>query len=188
LCVGRLAPEKNLGVAMTAFAALREVHGDVRLVFVGDGPQRAELQSRCPEAVFAGQRGGDDLAAHYASADVFLFPSLTETFGNVTPEAMASGLTVVAFDSAAAGQLIASGRHGVLAADDSEGAFVHAALSAVDAERRTTLGRAARERVHGLGWSEIVERFEAVLEGVIAEHDVETKLEPTTRLRRRQAA
>jgi glycosyltransferase involved in cell wall biosynthesis len=112
---GRLAAEKNLGAVLAAHDALRESMGDaVKLVFVGDGPQRAELAARCPQAVFAGQRGGEDLAAHYASADLFLFPSLTETFGNVTIEAMASGLPVVAFDCAAAAQCIQSGRNGLL--------------------------------------------------------------------------
>ena len=62
--------------------------------------------------MLAGSRSGDDLAAHYASADVFLFPSLTETFGNVTTEAMASGLPVLAFDYAAAAQLISAGDKG----------------------------------------------------------------------------
>ena len=95
--VGRLAAEKNLGAVLAAHDALRGSMGDaVKLVFVGDGPMRAELAARCPQAVFAGQRGGEDLAAHFASADLFLFPSLTETFGNVTIEAMASGLPVVA--------------------------------------------------------------------------------------------
>mgnify|MGYP006185306591 CR=1 FL=1 len=63
---------------------------------VGDGPDRAVLQQRCPEVVLAGSRSGTDLAEHYASADCFLFPSLTETYGNVTPEALASGLAVLA--------------------------------------------------------------------------------------------
>ena len=73
------------------------------LLLVGDGPARAALQAQCPRAVFAGMRSGDDLAAHYASADAFIFPSLTETFGNVTPEAMASGLPVLAFAHGALG-------------------------------------------------------------------------------------
>jgi glycosyltransferase involved in cell wall biosynthesis len=167
VCVGRLAPEKNLGVALGAFNALEREHPDARLVFVGDGPQRAELQARCPRAVFAGQRSAEDLAAHYASADLLLFPSLTETFGNVTTEAMASGLPVVAFNSAAAGQLIASGRDGFLATGDDELAFVSAALQAANIDRRSACGAAARLRVAGLGWSDVVARFEAVLDSAI---------------------
>ena len=92
----------------------------VRLVLVGDGPDMPRLMQRCPDAVFSGLRRGEDLATHYASADVFLFPSITETFGNVVPEAMASGLTVVGYDYAAAGQLIRHGENGLLVYDISQ--------------------------------------------------------------------
>jgi glycosyltransferase involved in cell wall biosynthesis len=68
VCVGRLAPEKNLNTVLHAFEALHNVTPDARIVFVGDGPMRAHLQARCPQAIFAGQRHTEDLAAHYASA------------------------------------------------------------------------------------------------------------------------
>ena len=96
--------------------------------------------------MFAGRRSGEDLAAHYASADVFVFPSLTETFGNVTPEAMASGLAVLAYDHAAAGQLIRSGENGLLARFGDSADFVrHAARLAGDAPPCARLGAAARQ-------------------------------------------
>ncbi len=107
--VGRLAPEKNLPALLAAFDAIRRRVPAARLVVVGDGPAAKSLRAQCPDVHFAGIRTGEELAAHYASADVFLFPSLTETFGNVTLEAMASGLAVVAYDYAAAAQHI---RHG----------------------------------------------------------------------------
>jgi glycosyltransferase involved in cell wall biosynthesis len=164
LYVGRLAPEKNLDTVLSTFEALRDAHGWARLVLVGDGPQRAELERRAPSAIFAGHRSGEDLAAHYASADLFLFPSLTETYGNVTTEAMASGLPVVAFDHAAAGQWIDSGRNGVLANPMRNDAFVAAALAlGGDAVRRAALGAAARETALGLAWSGVVARFEAIV-------------------------
>lgn len=167
-CVGRLAPEKNLGVVLSAFEAIRRTHARARLVWVGEGPQRDELQSLCPSAYFAGHCHGPHLAAHYASADLFLFPSLTETFGNVTTEAMASGLPVVAFDHAAAAQLIRSGDNGLLARCDDVPAFVNAALElAADPERRRILGARARRSACALDWDLIVARFEAVLSSLI---------------------
>lgn len=170
--VGRLAPEKNLGAVIAAFEALQSVHGRARLVLVGDGPLRGELQQRCPQAVFAGHRSGDDLAAHYASADLFLFPSLTETYGNVTTEAMASGLPVVAFDCAAAGQWIQSGRNGVLAQGEDSAAFVRAALALVtDRERRACIGAAARETARRADWGRVIARFESILAQAVEQGD-----------------
>ncbi len=166
--VGRLAPEKNLGVVLAAFEAIRGVHARARLVLVGDGPQRAELQALCPGAIFAGHCHGQDLAAHYASADLFLFPSLTETFGNVTTEAMASGLPMVAFDHAAAAQLIRSGDNGMLANCADVPAFVKAAVDlAADPERRRLIGERARHTACALDWDVIVARFEAVLSSLL---------------------
>ena len=98
LHVGRLAAEKNLSLLGSSFRALCADHPQLklRLVIVGDGPQRAHLQRELPEAVFCGLQRGEELARHYASGDLFLFPSLSETFGNVVLEALASGLAVVA--------------------------------------------------------------------------------------------
>src|SRR4029077_16131524 len=86
LYVGRIAPEKNLGTFVQAAVAMRAIDANARVVLVGDGPQAAELRAQHPDFVFAGMRTGGDLSEHYASADVFLFPSTTETFGNVTLE------------------------------------------------------------------------------------------------------
>ena len=93
----------------------------LRFVLVGDGPLGAALRRDHPDLVFAGFRTGDDLAAHYASADVFLFPSETETFGNVTLEAMASGLAVIAYDYAAARVHIENGTSGLAIPDGRRG-------------------------------------------------------------------
>ena len=161
--VGRLAREKNLDVLLTAYDAMRQLRPELRLVLVGDGPARAEIAARCPQAVFAGLQGGEALAAHYASADMFLFPSLTETYGNVTPEAMASGLPVLAYDYAAASQLIEHRRNGLLAAFDNEAAFVRAALRLVaDPAGAAAMGRAARASAEGQSWERVVGQLEAV--------------------------
>lgn len=161
LCVGRLAAEKNLGTLLDAVQAMRLLEPRLRLVLVGDGPERARLQERCPDAVFSGVRHGDDLAAHYASADVFLFPSKTETFGNVVPEAMASGLPVVAYDHAAAGQLIRHGVNGLLARFDEPAEYCRIARRAIiDRDALRALGARARRDVLPLDWARIIEAIE----------------------------
>lgn len=158
LCVGRLAPEKNLDTVVDAFRALRARRPDARLVLVGDGPDAARLRQHCPEAVFAGPQHGPALAAHYASADLFLFASTTETYGNVVPEAMASGLAVLAYDHAAAGELIRDGHDGLIAPLDDRAAFLRLATRLVDEPGLASrLGRQARHTATGLDWRRIGE-------------------------------
>ncbi len=172
LHVGRIAPEKNLGVLLAAVDAMRLVDPRVRLVMVGDGPLREELQRQHPQVVFAGARNGADLAAHYASGDIFLFPSVTETFGNVTPEAMASGLAVLAYDYAAAARLVRHGENGLLAGFDRTAEFVRlAAELAAQPERVAAMRQRAREAAVVLGWSQIVAELETLFFGLVRRHD-----------------
>jgi len=165
LVVGRLAPEKNVPLAVRAYRAMAEVRPGTRLVFVGDGPERARLQAALPEAVFTGMLRGEALGAHYASADVFLFPSLTETFGNVTLEAMASELAVVAFDDAAAAQHIRPFASGLLAPRGDAAEFVaHARRLALQPGLVDRLGLAAREAVAAVSWDAVGAAFSGLLE------------------------
>ena len=181
MCVGRLAPEKNLGSVVSAFEAMREHEPRTRLVLVGDGPERQRLGQRCPEAHFAGVRHGADLAAHYASADVFLFPSTTETYGNVVPEAMASGLAVVAYDHAAAGQLIRHGENGLLARCDDTLEFCRVARRiAGDWAQLRELGNAARETAMRLDWARIVAGVEQAYEAAMATPDAAPDATPAS--------
>ena len=162
--VGRIAPEKNLGLARRAFEAVRRSAPGARFVLVGDGPQRHTLEKAHRDWVFCGMRTGTDLAAHYASGDIFLFPSETETYGNVILEAMASGLAVVAYDYAAAGELIAPQIQGRLAPLGNEAAFIDAATTlAGDPAQLSRLSGAAREEARRHGWASVVGRFETLL-------------------------
>ncbi len=163
VAVGRLAAEKNLEVVIQAYEAMRSAREDVRLVFVGDGPMRAALQQRCPAAHFAGMRRGEDLAAHYASADLFVFPSLTETFGNVTIEALASGLPVLAFDTAAAGDWVRPGHNGwLLPVDDARGLAQQALALARDPAQVRAAAAHARAQVAQLDWQQIARQVEEI--------------------------
>ena len=169
--VGRLAAEKNLPLVTQAFAAIREVHPTARLLFVGDGPMRAQLERSDPSYLFAGMRRAEDLAAHYASADLFLFPSLTETFGNVTLEAMASGLGVVAYDCAAANELIRDGDNGRTVPSNQSAAFISAALElARNPALLATLRERASASVRHLDWSNISGHLAQVFHDTIKAH------------------
>jgi len=164
LYVGRLAAEKNLSLVFSAFDAMHQAHPATRLVLVGDGPERAGWQAKRPDAIFCGTQVGEALAAHYASGDVFLFPSLTETWGNVTIEAMASGLAVVAYDCAAAEEIIRHGENGLKVAPEDQAAFIAQAASlAPDVARQRRLGAAAAARAAQLSWDAIIDSFERVL-------------------------
>lgn len=170
LSVGRVAPEKNLALLLRAFRAIKEFRSDARLVVVGDGPERARLAKQAPDVVFAGMRTGKDLADHYASADLFLFPSTTETYGNVTVEAMASGLAVIAYDYAAAAQYISHGRNGLLARFDDETEFMELATGlARDPERIRLFGQRARQTAEHIDWGKVHESFEAALISIAAD-------------------
>ena len=120
LYVGRLAPEKNLALVEKSFAAIRAVCSGARMVWVGDGPAAAPLRTAHSDQHFAGIRLGVDLAAHYASADLFLFPSLSETYGNVVAEAMASGPAGARLSQRGGGRLICDGANGQLVAPGDE--------------------------------------------------------------------
>lgn len=167
LVVGRLAPEKNVPLALRAFRAMAEARPRTRLVLVGEGPERRRLAAENPDVVFTGLLRGAELAAHYASADVFLFPSLTETFGNVTLEAMASGLAVVAFDDAAAAQHIRPFGSGLLAPRGDGAEFVALARRlALQPDLVTRLRKGARAAVLPVGWDAVGHAFTGHLEAV----------------------
>lgn len=168
LYVGRLAPEKNLALVRKTFAAIRTLYPDARMVWVGDGPSAPQLRTEHPDDHFAGSQTGEDLARHYASADLFLFPSLSETYGNVVAEAMASGLPVLAYRSAAAAELIIDGENGRVVVPGDEAAYISAALALLQEDgtlRR--MGAKARHSIAQRSWSAVVEQFERMAHEVV---------------------
>ena len=164
LYVGRMAPEKNLDVVVQSFEHILRRQPSARMVWVGDGPQLTKLQRQYPGHVFAGSRRDSDLSEHYASADLFLCPSLTETYGNVVPEAMASGLAVVAYDYAAAAMHIEHRKNGLLAPyGDTERFLRRVSGLASDPSQVRKLGMAAREAVLSRSWEDVGGIFEHYL-------------------------
>src|SRR5262249_38911436 len=162
--VGRLAEEKNVDLAVDAYRAMQSVRARMRFVVVGEGPAQPRLRQAHPDLVFCGFRTGDELGAHYASADIFLFPSDTETFGSVTLEAMASGLGVVAYDYAAAREHVTHAEDGLLVPYRDARAFVaNAVRLACDPALLARIRCAARQTALPLDWGCVVERFERVL-------------------------
>jgi glycosyltransferase involved in cell wall biosynthesis len=170
LTVGRIAAEKNVELALRAFERARARRPSTQMIVVGDGPSRAALEAAHPHARFVGVKRGDELAAHYASADVFLFPSLSDTFGNVVLEALASGLPVVSYDVAAASEHVRDGRSGRLVVPGDEPGFVAETLSLVQDPgalapmREEALAAAARA-----SWPGVLAGFEAHLEDTLHE-------------------
>jgi glycosyltransferase involved in cell wall biosynthesis len=142
LYVGRVAVEKNI----EAFLGL-DLDGSK--VVVGDGPQRKQLQAKYPSVLFAGARHGEDLARHFSAADVFVFPSLTDTFGLVLLEAMASGLPVAAYPVAGPVDVVTDPRAGVL--DDDLAVAARCAL--------TLSGADARSHAMGFSWEKCTDMF-----------------------------
>jgi len=170
MCVSRFAPEKNFPVLIEAYEHMRAARPDSKLVLVGDGPLVETLRRTSNGVVIAGRKVNGELSAHYASADVFLFPSMTETFGNVTLEAMASGLAIVAFDYAAARQYLRHGESASLAPFGDKDAFIVQAVAlARDFDHARRLGAEARRLAEGLSWDAIVADFEAALVNLLAE-------------------
>jgi glycosyltransferase involved in cell wall biosynthesis len=172
LYVGRLAYEKNLPALMAAFARLRRQTAGQRVLLglVGDGPLAAGLRSQQPpDVVFAGEQHGQALARWYASADVFAFPSLSETFGNVVLEAQASGLPVAAFEGPALAERVTPEVDGLLVPPDGDLAVALARLCA-DRTLRQAWGQTARAKAVRQGWGAIFDVLERRYCDIVAQH------------------
>jgi phosphatidylinositol alpha 1,6-mannosyltransferase len=172
---GRLVKEKNTAIFVSVLNLLAAKGVPVRPVIIGDGPEMKAMQSGLPNGVFPGFLHGEELARAYASSDIFFFPSESETFGNVTLEAMASGLPAVNALSSGSNSLVEEGETGYLVkASDSAGLAMRIEALARDAELRRRMGRAARERALEFSWDHIlaglVDSYRRVLREARSEH------------------
>ncbi len=160
--VGRIAPEKRIDLLLEALPEVRRrTSRRVALVFVGGGPALDDLKGSAPAGVhFAGYRTGEDLAAHYASADVFVFPSDTETFGQVVTEAMASGLPVVAPARGGVMDTVVPGRTGFLFEPGNASELADHVLRLVEDDAlRARLAVEARAEAERRSWDDIFRRL-----------------------------
>ena len=169
--ISRLVWEKGLDIYANVIEALASRGIPHRSVIVGDGPAREELEQRLGNTLFLGYQRGEDLATAYASSDIFLFPSETETFGNVTLEAMASGIPAVCADATGSRSLIRDGITGYLAVPRDSGSFLHYVQRlATDAQLRHTMGRLARKRALEFAWPVILSKIEGYYDTLLGQH------------------
>ena len=163
LSVGRLSPEKRLDVLLRSVElAAADIPG-LRLVVVGEGPARATLEAAAsPGVTFLGELRGEELAAAYASADIFCFPSTTDTFGQVLLEASASGLPVIAASAGGATELVTANVSGVIVEADDPEALARAITElALDRERRSELARGGRSMALARTWDRSFDELRA---------------------------
>ena len=163
ISVGRMAPEKNLDQVLKTYEALKSTGQAFKLVMVGDGPLKEQFQKRYPEIIFPGMLSQSNLATYYASSDLFIFPSQTETFGNVTLEALASGIPVLAFDCAAARDWVQTGVNGWLIAENNPEGFAAQAVTIFNSkDLLDQITKSTRQQVVHLDWDQIAEQVESV--------------------------
>jgi glycosyltransferase involved in cell wall biosynthesis len=163
--VGRMAAEKNYPLLFRAYAAMKKANPACRFVLAGEGPLKAGLMRQHPDCAFAGFFSRDEIGRYYASADIYIHTSLTETFGNVLTEAMASGLAAAGFDYAAARIFIKDGESGLSAPCGEPDRLIEAAVRlATDAPLRSRLRAAGRSAVEAQSWETVISRFESDLE------------------------
>ncbi|MNC22223.1 GDP-mannose-dependent alpha-mannosyltransferase [compost metagenome] len=170
--VGRIAPEKDIATLLAAMRLLPDsIATAAHLLIVGDGPQLPELRAAAPQNVtFSGSKYGEELAELYATGDLFVFPSCTETFGNVVLEAMASGLPVIAADAGGSRDLVVSGRSGTLFEPHNPAAMAEAICRlAEQPELRMAMGQEGRRLALSRSWDHIfdglISDYQEVIEG-----------------------
>ncbi len=166
LFVGRVSTEKNIPVSFRAYLKIKESLPNTKMVVVGDGPDREALAKDYPDVIWAGMQTGENLAAYYASSDILLFASETETYGNVVMEAMGSGNITLSYDYAAPGRFVRNGENGYKVALGDAGAFIKAAQEIASERNHTAVSNAARSTAEELSWAKVIDTFEIDLENL----------------------
>jgi glycosyltransferase involved in cell wall biosynthesis len=165
--VSRLVAEKGLNVVVDVMHGLSDRHAAYRALIVGDGPERKNIESSMPSAIFEGHLTGEELATAYASSDVFLFPSETETFGNVTLEALSSGLPAVVANATGSNALVQDSVNGFLVEPRNQAAFLERVHQLVkDGELRRRMGTAARISAESYDWSAVLDQIAGYYEEI----------------------
>src|ERR1700730_3058253 len=165
LYVGRVSREKDLDLLAEAYRRLRDEGMSIQLCVVGHGPYSKEFSELLPDALFTGYLTGPELAAAYASADIFVFPSTTDTFGNVIIEAQASGVPVIVSDSGGPKELVENSRNGLITKSHDVEDLTRAIRELVaDPPRRKQMGNFARESVINRTWPDAFRKFWAATE------------------------
>jgi glycosyltransferase involved in cell wall biosynthesis len=158
--VSRLVKEKNTDLLVRIFLELQRKGVALRPLIVGNGPEETHLRNALPAAIFTGFLQGEDLARAYASSDIFLFPSESETFGNVSLEAMASGLPTICADATGSSSLVVDGITGYLESTKNEIGFVtHVTELIQNPNLRAAMGNAARTRALEFRWDGIMDKL-----------------------------
>jgi len=168
LFVSRLVWEKELRTLAKVYDLLTDTHPQARFVVTGDGPRRRELERLMPDAIFTGKLVKQDLAKIYASSDVFLFPSVTETFGNVVLEAMASGLPPVVAAQGGPKGIVRDGETGFHATPKDPVDFHRKiALLLDDPRKAARMGLAAAEYASRQQWDTLCEEMFSSYERIV---------------------
>ena len=165
--VSRVSPEKNLGTLAKAFKKMQEVEPRTRCVVVGEGPSFGRFERENPNVICYRFKHGEELAQIYASADILVFPSMTETFGNTVTEALASGLVVVAFDYAAAQMHIEHQVNGFLVKFGNEEAFLEMCLRSLEFAFDRTLRDSAKQGMSTVTWELVAENFSHIADELV---------------------
>lgn len=166
LYVGRVSTEKNMPLSFQAYHAIKKKYPSTKMVVVGDGPEKESYVREYPDVIWAGMQRDENLAEHYASADLFLFASETETYGNVVMEALGAGILTLSYDYAAPKRFVEHGKNGFKVPLGDEAAFIKEAERLVELTALEDVKKAARATAENLSWEQVILDFQKNLKNL----------------------